>query len=252
MLGAPRAPIIQRRSGRVPNAVVADGTNDNLSLAGDLAGAADANTWTTAFAVKFNAVNKFQYIYMGRAGTNLRYRIALNSSNNFDVFGRNSSATVLVDAESVETFGTGVWHAVLMSVDLSDAANFHVYVDDVALTMTLNQFNDGLIDFTPGENNVFANPPGDSPFNLLDGEVSEIWGDFGRYVDFDVESNRRKFFDASNCLVDKGSDGSTPFGAAPILFLKDPAATFNVNSGTGGNYTLFGSFADSVAPPCGA
>ena len=53
-----------------------------------------------------------------------------------------------------------------------------------------------------------------------------------------------------------GSDGSTPTGTAPILFLNNPASTWHTNLGTGGGMSLTGTLvagtdAPSYALPAG-
>ena len=49
--------------------------------------------------------------------------------------------------------------------------------------------------------------------------------------------------------VSLGSDGSKPTGTAPPIYLKGPASTWGVNSGTGGNFTVVGSFSDAATKP---
>ena len=48
--------------------------------------------------------------------------------------------------------------------------------------------------------------------------------------------------------VSLGASGATPTGNSPDVYLKNAAASFGTNSGTGGNLTVTGSLSD-VTPP---
>lgn len=71
--------------------------------------------------------------------------------------------------------------------------------------------------------------------------LSDTWlGVTPGFVDLTLVSNRRKFISAGGGAQDLGSDGSAPFGAAPVVFLTRTTtpATFAANSGRGGAFVI--------------
>jgi len=59
----------------------------------------------------------------------------------------------------------------------------------------------------------------------------------------------QKFRSAGGKPVSLGSDGSTPTGTAPTVYLKNPFGTFQNNLGGGGNFTVTGTLADDASIP---
>ena len=81
--------------------------------------------------------------------------------------------------------------------------------------------------------------------------MAEFYLNFGEYLDFSTESNRRLFSDASGNPVDIGLDGSGLTGSAPTAYFSvrsgDAAPDFATNRGSGGNTTITGTL-DLVTP----
>ena len=63
-------------------------------------------------------------------------------------------------------------------------------------------------------------------------------------VDFSSEANRLKFRDAFGNPVSLGTDGSTPTGTAPAIYMRFDPASQGTNSGTGGAFTKTGTIND--------
>jgi hypothetical protein len=72
------------------------------------------------------------------------------------------------------------------------------------------------------------------------GALAELYFAPGQSLDLSMSANREKF-NSGNRPVFLGLDGSLPTGTAPAIYLPNPAATVNVNAGTGGNFTINGS-----------
>ena len=89
-----------------------------------------------------------------------------------------------------------------------------------------------------------------SPANPVKMGLSEIWFDT-TFFDLSMSANRLKFIDVNGYPVNLGSDGSTPTGSQPILYLKNPAASVGTNSGSGGNLTANGTFVAASTSPSG-
>ena len=86
------------------------------------------------------------------------------------------------------------------------------------------------------------------------GAVAEVYYAPNQFVDFDIESNRRLFLNADGTPVDLGSDGSTPTGTSPMIYLSlregETADQFAVNRGSGADLSVVGNvsiFADPVS-----
>jgi hypothetical protein len=124
-----------------------------------------------------------------------------------------------------------------------------LYVNDVLIDNTLNRVLDEVIPYTTAT---------DWKIGGLIGSVTDAWGPLaeiyfapGQYLDLTVAANRRKFnaLIADRVLpVSLGTDGSTPTGTAPRVYLHlDPGEAgqnFSLNRGTGGNFAWNGGIAN--------
>ena len=146
------------------------------------------------------------------------------------------------------TFTSGsTWHHFAMSVDMADTAKRFVYVDGSAATVTWINYNNLSLYFTSGGNPSFmAEGDGTSPCT---GSLCEVWLAPGQYLDFSDSANLQKFRSAGGKPVSLGSDGSTPTGTAPKVYLKNGFATFQNNLGGGGNFTVTGTLTDDASIP---
>ena len=83
----------------------------------------------------------------------------------------------------------------------------------------------------------------------LDGSIAELWFAPGVYIDLSVEENRRKFITDALRPANLGSDGSTPTGSAPLIYLSGATSSWHTNKGTGGGFTENGDLTDSTSSP---
>lgn len=81
------------------------------------------------------------------------------------------------------------------------------------------------------------------------GNLSSVYFAPGTYIDVSVVSNRRKFISATKRPVFLGANGSLPTGSVPALFMQGVGTGFNVNSGTGGNFTTTGTLTTPTTTP---
>ena len=152
-----------------------------------------------------------------------------------------------------------MWHQLLASWNIANGnTDNRMYVDDSTADNDLNLASDGTIDYDT------ANGTGDwaigggifnegSLYQKLNGEIGPVWFDT-TWIDFNVEANRRKFINADGTPADLGSDGSTPTGSQPKIFMNGDATYWNAgtNGGTGGAFTMTGSVTDSGNEPIDA
>ena len=165
--------------------------------------------------------------------------------NNLAVVGRNTRNTLILYIETLlnsngqfdsSSRSTG-WNHFLMSGNLA-TSTFHMYANgvnvfDTGATFVVNS----NIDFT-GLFHV-GRIGGDS--TAFYGEMAEFWMD-DSFIDFSSSTNREKFYSSGGAAVDLGSDGSTPTGSAPLVYLHldsgETGNNFASNAGTGGDLSV--------------
>lgn len=222
-----------------PNAVDFDGANDYMTRGADLTGNADSKVGTVSFWYKENeddsAVN---IIYSSGNGAAAGLYIYRFSGSKIYIDGYNSAGTrqliMVTDGASPFNVAAG-WRHFMASWNLLTGAT-HQFVDNVDQLGALTAVND-TIDYTQPNHSIGGYASGGSKITAC---AADIYINLAEYVDLSVAGNRAKFYSAS-ALVDLGSNGSLPTGTSPIIFMKGNAAGFNVNSGTGGNFTTTGT-----------
>jgi len=127
------------------------------------------------------------------------------------------------------------WNNILISVDLSSTSKRWFYVNgSVPGSLKVRTHNtNGNTDLS----NITTCKIGSRAFggNELNGFIGFLYI-AQEYIDFSVESNRLKFFDAFGYPVDLGSDGSTPTGNQPLVYM-NKGFHLGTNLGSGGNFT---------------
>jgi len=90
------------------------------------------------------------------------------------------------------------------------------------------------------------------PGAFSDTSFAEIWLFPGVYLDPTVPTNLAKFLNGSGNPVDLGTDGSTPTGSIPPLYLSQRTLTANdfaINHGNGGALVLTGTLTLAATVP---
>jgi hypothetical protein len=170
-----------------------------------------------------SAASYAEIIRIDLSGTTLR--IKFNKAGGASVYYVSNAATLT----------TGTTYTILISLDQATGAN-HICLDGVVLSPTVDTNDNTNILFGNGTNFAIAtqrHAGGGTDF--FDGKIGFLWFNT-EYIDFSVEANRLKFFDAFNYPVDIGEDGSTPTGNQPLIYLNNEFET-GVNYGSGGDFT---------------
>lgn len=184
------------------------------------------------------------------------------------VIGSNLSVQLVINSNSPNvvqcavrtTGGTGVgqvnsgtsgiaapaaaWHSIICSWDSSiPTAKF--ILDGVDVTSSL--YGAGTIGWNASGCAVaaFSSNPGNAKY---EGDMSELFVD-QRYIDLSISSNVAKFRNATGKPAFLGINGERVFGTAPLVYLPNPAATVNVNQGSGGDFTITGSLTQASTSP---
>lgn len=228
--------------GYVPNAVKYDGINDYLIRGATITGIADGQKGTLSCWLRFDGGDGANQIIFSEVATS-KFAFIRNSSNFLSLIGKNSASTTILSSITTALFTAGPgWYHFLSSWDLSVPTGT-TYINDVS--SAFGTATNDTLDYTVTNWNIAA----DSAFaNKFNGAMSELYFTT-TYLDLTTTSNRRKFITAALYPVSLGTDGSVPTGTAPLVYMKDPAATAGTNSGTGGAWTLTGTAEKASTDP---
>jgi hypothetical protein len=122
----------------------------------------------------------------------------------------------------------------MISVDMSDSAKRHIYVDGVNVANTWQTYTNDNFGWSSSVAQ-YVGTYNTSPVYPLDGKIGFLWFNT-EYIDFSQEANRLKFFDAFGYPVDLGEDGSLPTGNQPLIYMNNDFH-LGTNLGSGGNFT---------------
>ncbi len=227
-----------------------DGANDYLTRGADLSGNANTKLGLVSFWIRTTQTGQ-SFIYYGGDDTADSVRITIEDGE-FKIQARiGPSDTIILRIESTTTtYNDGVSHHFMASWSLG-ITTAHLYVDGIEDKQETT-VTDGTIDWTRTDHLIGAEVSG--PFGgKVDGDIGQLYINTAEYLDLSSLSNRRKFFDdAKHGPVDLGSDGSTPTGTAPIVFLLGDSATpdnFANNLGGGGNFSVTGALTNGGLLP---
>lgn len=134
-----------------------------------------------------------------------------------------------------------IWRHRLVSWDFSVPVS-HMYISDVSDKIVSVGPTIGTQDYTFLDWGISYGDAGTT--QRWNGGLAELYFCPGQYLDFSVTANRRKFISADLLPVNLGSDGSTPTGTIPAIYMHlDSAETaddFMINRGGGGNFNISG------------
>lgn len=229
--------------------VTLDGSNDYLSKVADFDGNADSKNVSGSMWLKFNGGDgSDQYIMNADIANARRPEIYKDTSNKINISyrdpGGGGTFTSAIKTTTSVTAASG-WKHVLWSFN---GTTQHLYLTGASdLTSTANV--DATSDLTLSPWAVGADSDGNAKLNA---DIAELWIAHGVYIDLSQAANREKFI-TNGKPVDLGTDGSTPTGSAPTVYLSvrpgDAATAFATNRGTGGNFTINGTLDLSATSP---
>jgi hypothetical protein len=225
-----------------PVAAAFDGSSTWLKRNGGLTGVLDSKLWS--FSVWLKLADDVGGVVCSAVDGVPNQRSGLTiipGANRLNFRGYNSAGTVILSL-STSTLPQGRWVHVMGSVDLTNTAKRHLYVDDVS-DMTVTTYTNDVIDFTMTDWGIGAFPSGDSKLAC---EMADLWFFPGYYIDLSVEANRRKFITAARNPVALGAAGATPGGIAPFIFMSGDISAWHTNKGTGGGFTLTGTLTEGA------
>jgi hypothetical protein len=227
--------------------------NDWLSRASNLTGIAASGRGILSFWIRFDTFHATdqQFILMADdTGSGFSSYFYINNPS-------HASEAVLSEASGDQVVhngtgrSTGVWYHFLYAWDTDPFTRFQLYINDVA---------NGTVDVNDSTNvawntiDRWSIGAWASDGSLrIDGGLAEFYFHTGSTLDMSVEANRRLFRSAGGKPISLGSDGSTPMGSAPRIYLHlddgESAANFAINRGSGGNFTVNGALTTYASSP---
>ena len=217
------------------NSTSIDGISDYFLLSSQPTGAAQSKLATISFWLKRTTTGTEAILY-NTSRNSIRF-VGTGLSSQFRWTMKNSVGTTILDLKTADTvFNDTSWHHIILSYDL--ASGYHIYVDGVieSVTEATATINDS-VDWEEDALAVGATTVGGS---LFPGCISELYLAL-EYIDLSVAANLAKFI-SDGIPVSLGSDGSTPTGTAPMVYLKGNGAAFGTDSsGNGNTLTAIGS-----------
>jgi hypothetical protein len=233
-----------------PNAVQFDGSNDYL-YEPSFAALSDTKAVTGSFWFRRNGASGVSedFFRMNAAANSLVFRTRLSTTGLVAVEGRDSTPQDNVTIRS-SAITDSDWHHALFSFDLSysSATGAHLYIDDVSDLASMPDFINSNVDLSTVVAGAVG-ASGSTGTQKFNGDMADLWVDFGTYMDFSVEANRRKFISDKGLPMYLGQDGSLPTGASPEIFMSGDTIYWQSNKGTGGGYTENGEITYSSSQP---
>ena len=213
------------------NRATFNGTASVISKTAQLSGIADSKVFLLSFFIKKTG----SVLYTICDTTGAAVRVTIDASNRLVIVAENSAGTVILSATVTTTITNTTDTHVIMSIDLANASNRAIYLNNVSASVTWTTYTNDLIDFTVTDFYIGSEVGGGNKFA---GDLSEFFLTTPTsYVDITQEPVRLKFRDAFGYCVDLGSNGSTPLGTQPVVYLRFDPSAFGVNAGSGGNFT---------------
>lgn len=223
-----------------PPPVTSDGVlfdgNDYFLKAAGLTGetATDAITYVHYFLTGSDGV-MFQNGIVGNSTAGIDFSV---SGGKFRYELRQASGLLLLGTSN-DTVSTGAYKCIMFSRSNSAVK---LYNGDTSLSRTDSTANtSGNLPVTDGTIGIMANRAG---FSRFTGESGFMVILRGVAVDFDIEANRRIFFNADGTPT----SAATVLAQSPILFMQGNKDAWPSNQGSGGSFTQYGLLDNGTTP----
>lgn len=241
-LGANKAIAISTFS--VNTAVFSSGNYARTNTA--LTGVADGRAFTLSCWVKFTGGNGTnQRVFEISNSSSLKLALTRNTSNLLQIQGVSPGGTTLLLATNTTTVtASSGWVHVYAAIDaLTGTTNHKLYVDGSNEYTNSTLANTADIDMAPSTPRLTVGYSGNNT-EAMTGELAELWFN-DAYLD-----NLAGFY-SSGSPVNLGSDGSTPLGSAPALYLSRNGSGNSWatdSSGNGNTLTVTGTLGTGTPP----
>lgn len=183
--------------------------------------------WDTAFPA---GGQTFNFMIHNSGG---RFYFDFSPAGQIQIVVYNAAVTQiqLVTSSVTPSWRTdNAWHHLLYS---RSGTTSHLYIDDVEDKFIHGPNTAGNASNNTG--NWFVGMAFNNTFGFK-GCLSNMYQNHQEYLDFSIVANRRKFITAALEPVNPGSDGSSPTGTSPEIWIPNGLPT--TNAGAEANYSL--------------
>ena len=198
-------------------------------LSSEPTGAALSKTGTISLWAKRSSTGLHAVIY-NTAKVSCRF---VSTGNAFRWGLENGAGTLILDVKTTTAFTVdGLWHHLILSYDLS-TLTYQCYVDGVEETLILetSPVVDDTVDWLENALAIGSTTGGGAYFP---GCLAEVYVAL-EYIDLSDSDNLAKFINSDGKPVDLGTDGSTPIGTAPMIYLNKNGERFGDDKSGNGN-----------------
>lgn len=217
-----------------------------LTKSSALAGASDGKSGAISLWFRIDGTGATGVTFSIQNSGSDRFVIGIANGGQITVSGWNASGTKIMDFKSFSTYSVSTtWHNLLIAWDLA-AGTKYIYVDGASDLGTVTTFTNDSIEYSANGIGILAKSGGTV---ISDISISEIYINLSTSIDFSSSTNRQKFRDTNGFPVSLGTDGSTPTGTAPVIYLNGTYLAFGTNSGSGGNFIVNGTLSASSTSP---
>ena len=140
----------------------------------------------------------------------------------------------------------GEWHHIVFAWDASVPAYKVLFDGVLEVTAPITGVFGGGVGAVPTKWTIGAQ---DSAAGKASMEISEFYLTTNVYPDLALKSVQRKFISAHRRPVFLGSTGAKPTGTQAEIYLKGSGTGFNINSGSGGDFTTTGALTAPTTTP---
>lgn len=242
---------VDNTGGYAASATILDGT-DSMERDADLTGVADGLEFSVSGWFKPTAGDgTSRRIYESASGF-MNIQIQADNTLRVSINGTDSDAKVRIDQDSakvaaITTSSGWTWYGIsgnnitagsVRRFYMANAATSWVVTEAAEAGGIYDQDNVNL-DYSRADHSIGAAVGGTV---LFTGEVCELWFDFTRQIDWSSGTEQAKFI-----VAGKPQDLTGIY--TPIMWFKNPAASFTTNSGGGGDFVLKGGGSFSPGTP---
>ena len=204
--------------------------NERLTRTSALSGVSAGKTFTVSAWVFIPNTGTYGQLFYVDTGSQTRFELGFG--NYIQISARNSSNTKFLDVYTASNvpITPGQWNHILVSMDLTNTSNRHVYVNDSNVSMTYDGYGNEDILFNESKVSIFGQDDNNSK---LFGHLSNFYFD-QTYRNLGTTSNRRLFYAAD------GTPATGQASLSPIIYYSfDTLST--TNAGSGGDFTFVDS-----------
>lgn len=226
-----------------PPGIYASDGSDNAGLSqivDDLYGVVNPVSFTLSCWVKREGVGSQVLFRINDEGEPISFACNVSSTNgSMSINLKDSALVTRFTLAQASLLGLG-WNHVALSVKIDEAtvsAGASLWINDSQVDVTSGSTWSAGSNIGMGLTGylfwIFNELAANNATVVSDGCLGPYWLDLGRFTDFSVEANRRKFISAVGRPVGLGIYGETPFGLRPDIYMDNPFGELSLNRGSG-------------------